>query len=168
MRGTIRTASSVLMALLLSVLVAGAALAQDSNYPPGTPADSSVEKSAVSDGDLQRITASGLEAGSDATLTVEVLGVSMTQEVGDDGSTTFEFEIPEGTEDGTYTYEITGTDADGNAAVLAGSFEVDGSLPVTGADLTVGTGLAILALALGATLVLVSRKKTREFEVEAQ
>jgi LPXTG-motif cell wall-anchored protein len=182
----IRTITTVLLAMLVSVFTAGAASAQDANYPPspgGTEGTFvvSCEKSQVSGGDTQRCTATGANAGEQldgaasgstafgvgVTAAIQAQGAtfySETKTADANGAATWAFTIPSDIDGATVTFTVTREDG---TTTAADAFVVDNSLPVTGGQFTVGMALAAAVLLLGAALVLVSRRKTREFEVMA-
>jgi hypothetical protein len=157
-----RTTQYTLRVLLLGVVatltIGSAAMAQE--YPPAEPPHAgNLHASISSDGVVE---VSGEECGAEEAVAITFGGAEITTATTDAaGSFSTEFDVPEGTEAGSYTVvahndvcELTTTVTVSDAAAGDG----EGALPFTGSN----SGkflMAIMALVIGAGMVAFARNR---------
>lgn len=151
------------------MLLVGPAAAQ---YPP-LPADVEISDTTLVPGQTFVLSGSGWLPGSTVDVTLFSDPVHLgSAEVGADTVFSTALELPESTEPGTHTLEVAGTSDDGDARtveltveVLAAGSDVtefeqaSNELATTGADVTMGLGLALLLLVAGGATLFVSRRR---------
>jgi LPXTG-motif cell wall-anchored protein len=179
-----RVHRSLLIAMLtgvMTLLLAGTALAQEDNppYPPPASEDLTCTPSNPEPGDEVVCTAGGFQEGSTARWQANCGGQGNqfrgTDEVNEDGFTQFEFTLNDNAR-GACSIQVRGIGADGRPLTMSETLPVDTGGPGrdgrgvadTGGEFTVGMALAAGVLVLGSALVLVSRRKVNQFEVEAK
>ena len=167
LRHTLRLLALVTAGLFGLVLVASPAMAgdggTDGGYPP--PPGITVDPENPDPGDTVTVSGEGCEVG--ATVTISFGGVEVgTTTVGEDGTFSFEFEVPDDSEAGTYEVEVSGCGADvlGTTITVAAApttTTIGGTaLPQTGSSSTeplVRTGAVLVAA--GAVLVYAMRRR---------
>lgn len=142
----------LMMAGALVLLTAAPAAAQYA----GDTGEAQVDDTTVEPGESFEFSGAGFASGSQvqATLGTVVLGTFQANDAGRVAGTAT---VPESVEPGTYTFRLTGQDADGGTRVLSATIQVvgeGGALPKTGssntgevvqwaiASIVVGAGLA--------------------------
>jgi LPXTG-motif cell wall-anchored protein len=162
----------VLIAALLVALglLASPAAAQEGDYPPvpgASGAQLEVERDAIAPGDIQRLDGQGWHPDCPVSITVTMPGVAdhtATVTPSSDGTWHHAFRVPSEAGEGEATVAAEGCElATGEAVVLSATFTIDSGLPITGEDISRLTILASGLLILGMGVVIVSRRRTREW-----
>lgn len=164
------------LSLVATFMFAGAAFAQ---YAPGGGID--CDSSTVTPGDAFTCSAGGFLAGSDVSVTAtgatterDAWTFETTATADQSGVASATIQTPADAT-GSTTVTFAGLDAEGNARVLSNATAVtvvqpaaagdgDGTadLPATGSDMTGGIIAMTALVTVGAALLLVTRRRTRE------
>lgn len=161
LRRSLLSCALALAGLFGVILTAGPAIAgEDYTPPPGIEVDDDTP------GPGDTVTVSGESCAIGAEVTITFGGVEVaTTIVGEDGTFSVTFEVPDDTEPGTYEVEATGCGAEviGTAITVAGPTPTTiggNSLPQTGSSSTeplVRTGAVLVAA--GAVVVYAVRRR---------
>jgi hypothetical protein len=160
--------TALALAAAFAVFV-GPAVAQAQEYPPSGE-DLTVSDSRVVRG--QSITISGGGAEPGATVQIIIGGrVVATTTADGDGNFSASFSIPAGLEVGTYTVTAVSNGevlSSLQVAVASGSASSGSSsdLPFTGSTTLPGIGIGVGLIALGSTLLMLSRRRRSQREHE--
>lgn len=168
---------AVVTTAAMTIMMVAPAAAQ---YPPEPVDGAEVSDTTLVPGEAFVVAGSGWQPGStvDFTLFSEPVDLG-SAEVGADTAFSAELEIPEDVEPGTHTLEVAGTSDEGDPRTVELTLEVlaagsdvadfdetSNELATTGADATVGLGLALLLLVAGGATLLVSRRRRKRVLVE--
>ncbi len=162
---------------LSALILAGIALlsfAAPANAQDGYPATGTItlDKTEVEPGGSVAVSCTGFAPGTPVEVYLHSDPILLgTVNAGEDGTITFDAEIPANTPTGPHTLECRGTGQDGNALSLSAQFTVvsattatttSGTLPRTGSDSTNLVRIGIVLIVAGAALAVVVRRRKRE------
>ena len=155
-----RTAQHAIRMMLLGALVASAlgSAAYGQEYPPAEPPHTGNLHATVSTNGVIDVSGENCGASEAVTITFDDNDVaSATTDA--DGAFSTSFDVPDGTEAGSHRVVASNDICELTTTVTVSAADSGGSLPFTGSSSSMGFLMAIMALVVGAGLVVLARNR---------